>query len=315
MQLVTCSIGAKAFLGAQLDSWVVDLKTAYIAYAVKSGQDEKSFETKIILLTDMLSLLRGGGEALSLVRETLEFAEVQISSHEISDFEEFIYLSADLSFLPPLLRPGKIICVGLNYPDREPATRGIHPEYPVLFHKVATSLVGNNQPIVIPRIANRILYEGELVIVIGRLGKHIPKEETESYIAGYTIANDVGAPDLENRTSQWTTGKMLDTFCPLGPALVTRDEIPAVNNLWIRTSLNGVVVQYGNTGDMYFDIPFLVSYISELVTLEPGDLILSGSPKKSGMQPDPRTTMVTGDTVTVEITGLGKLTNHVVAEE
>jgi acylpyruvate hydrolase len=203
--------------------------------------------------------------------------------------------------------------VGLNYPGV--GVQSSPSAFPVLFHKVATSLVGHDQPILIPRITDHIVYEGELAIVIGRRGKHIAREQAEAWIAGYTIANDVGAPDLERRTSQWTTGKMLDTFCPLGPTLVTRDEVPDPHRLGIRTTLNGELVQSGSTAEMIFDIPYLVSYISELVTLEPGDLILTGSPKRSGTGPDPRTPMQPGDRISVEIEGLGVLSNPVLAEE
>jgi 2-keto-4-pentenoate hydratase/2-oxohepta-3-ene-1,7-dioic acid hydratase in catechol pathway len=189
------------------------------------------------------------------------------------------------------------------------------PEYPVLFHKVAGSLIGHNQPIVVPRISSKIDYEGELAIIIGRRGKYIAEEDALSYVAGYTVGNDVSARDLQFRTSQWTTGKMLDTFSPLGPALVTRDEVADPNQLAIKTTLNGQVMQDGNTADMIFRVPFIVSYISEIATLEPGDVILTGTPPGIGNTRTPQVFMKPGDTITVEIEHVGKLTNPVVAEE
>lgn len=313
MRLVTCSTGRRVFLGAQLGDRIVDLELAWHRLLIDKPHDKRSDYIKPQMLTDIITLLKSGDEALLIARQTLNFVDEMLSGDE-KRIKDFIYLSENLEFLPPIPRPGKIICVGLNYPDLESAADLINQEYPVLFHKVATSLLGHKQPIVIPRITDHILYEGELALVIGRTGKYITQQEVDRFIAGYTIANDVGAPDLEQRTSQWTSGKMLDTFCPIGPSLVTRDEITPLENLQIRTILNNEIVQDGYTSQMYFDIPYLVSYISDLVTLEPGDIILTGSPKRSGIKPDPRRPMVAGDTVSVEISGLGVLTNQVTAE-
>ena len=176
-------------------------------------------------------------------------------------------------------------------------------------------LIGHNQPIVVPRISSQIDYEGELAIILGKQGKYLAEDEALSYVAGYTVANDVSARDLQFRTSQWTTGKMLDTFGPLGPALVTRDEVPEPHALTIQTILNGQVMQNGNTADMIFGVPAIVSYISEIVTLDPGDVILTGTPAGIGNIRTPPVFIKPGDTVTVEIGILGRLTNLVVAEE
>lgn len=177
------------------------------------------------------------------------------------------------------------------------------------------ALTGYGQPIVIPCLSQEISIEGELAVVIGRRGKHIGQHDALSYVAGYTIANDIGASDLERRSSQWATGKLPDTFCPLGPALITRDEVPDQNALAIRTILNGQLVQSGNTRDMIFNVPYLVSYISALATLEPGDLILTGSPKQLGNALAPQAFIKPGDLVSIRIDILGDLTNPVAAEE
>ena len=264
----------------------------------------------------MLSLLRGGKASLHAARTALAFAQELLEAGTETVRSTGIGCRLEkVVLLPPVRRPGKIICVGLNYPAPDQADAASGPRYPVLFHKVSTTLTGHGQPIVIPRISREVVYEGELAVVVGRRGKHIEREEALSYVAGYTIANDVGALDLERRTLQWATGKLADTFCPLGPVLVTRDQVPDPSALAIQTILNGELVQSGHTEEMLFDVPFLVSYISALATLEPGDLILTGSPKRLGSLPAPRRFMNPGDTVSIRIDKLGELTNPVVAEE
>ena len=216
--------------------------------------------------------------------------------------------------LPLDIKPGKIICVGLNYPHPNRDDDWLPPPYPILFQKPSSSLIGSGSPIVLPEISQKVLYEGELAVVIGRRAKNIPLEGALDFIGGYTIANDVGAADLEARSSQWASGKMFDTFCPLGPSLTPASEVPNPNYLTIKTTLNGQIVQDGNTREMIFDVPFLVHYISQLTTLEPDDVILTGSPKRAGNIPDPRIPLKPGDNISVEIEGLGVLTNPVVAE-
>ena len=216
--------------------------------------------------------------------------------------------------LPLNIKPGKIICVGLNYPPLNRDEGWLPPPYPVLFQKPSSSLIGSGAAIVLPRISQQVLYEGELAVVIGTRAKNISIEGVLDVVAGYTIANDVGAADLEARSSQWASGKMFDTFCPLGPSLIPSGEIPNPNDLTIKTTLNGQLVQDGNTGEMIFDVPFLIHYLSHLTTLEPNDVILTGSPKHAGNFPDPRTPLKSGDSISVEIEGLGVLTNLVVAE-
>jgi len=216
--------------------------------------------------------------------------------------------------LPLEIKPGKIICVGMNYPPPNRDAGWLPPPYPVLFQKPSSTLIGSGAAIVLPRISQQVLYEGELAVVIGTRTKNIPKVDALEVVAGYTIANDIGAADLESRSSQWASGKMFDTFCPLGPSLIPSREIPNPNDLAIKTTLNGQIVQDGNTREMIFDVPFLIQYISQLTTLEPNDVILTGSPKRAGNVPDPRIPLKVGDNISIEIEGLGALINSVVAE-
>jgi 2-keto-4-pentenoate hydratase/2-oxohepta-3-ene-1,7-dioic acid hydratase in catechol pathway len=313
MRLIRYSRENKPQIGFLLGDWVVDLMDAYWTWGHRAGSFWEHLEGQPP--TDVCTLLRdadiwaGVGELHDFVQDQRQFKIGEM-------FGEIPALALEqTSLLPPLRHPGKIVCAGLNYPPPPGSDAWIPPQYPVLFHKVATSLVGHLSPIVLPRISQRVTYEGELAVVIGKGGKNIPQEQTWGHIAGYTIANDVGAADIEGRTSQWTSGKMFDTFLPLGPALVTQNEIQAANNLKIKTTLNQRTVQESTTAEMVFDIADLISYISTLTTLEPGDLILTSSPKRVGERPDPRTPLQPGDRVSIEIEGLGTLSNPVAAEE
>src|SRR6266568_1088706 len=315
MRLVTYQREGQARTGAQLDEQVVDLNRAYRAALQHTGDDDELVVADARVPIDMTGLLRGGDTSLRAAQQAVAFVRSQLEGNgKILKQQGVVYATDDISLLPPVVRPSKVICLGLNYRDHAAEAGMAVPDYPVLFHKVAGSLTGHKQPIVVPRISSKIDYEGELAIIIGRRGKYIAEDEAYAYIAGYTIANDVSARDLQFRTSQWTTGKMLDTFCPLGPTLVTRDEVPDANTLAIKTSLNGRVLQDGNTADMIFRVPFIVSYISEIITLEPGDIILTGTPPGIGNTRSPQVFMKPGDTITVEIEHVGKLTNPVVAE-
>lgn len=255
--------------------------------------------------------LLGNPEALKQVSDLVHDLGLATTVEE-SDPGDLVISTEDWAYRPPILRPGKVLCVGLNYPS--PAMEG-GPEHPVLFHKVATALTADGQPVWLPRETTHLSYEGELAVVIGVGGRRIPAARALKHVGGYTIANDIGAPELQARTSQWTSGKMLDSFCPLGPVLVTPDEIEDPHGLWIRTSLNGELVQSESTGAMLFKVPRLIEYISSLVTLEPGDLILTGSPKRVDGKPDPQIPMAAGDRVVVEIEPVGKLYNIIQAEE
>jgi 2-keto-4-pentenoate hydratase/2-oxohepta-3-ene-1,7-dioic acid hydratase in catechol pathway len=185
----------------------------------------------------------------------------------------------------------------------------------VLFQKPASAVIAHGEAIVLPGISKMVLYEGELAIVIGAQGKNLTEAAALQIVAGYTIANDIGAADIEARSSQWASGKMFDTFCPLGPNLVLKKDVENPERLTIRTWLNDQLVQDGRTSQMIFGVSFLVSYISQLTTLKPGDVILTGSPKCLGAEPDPRIPLRPGDEISIEIEGLGRLSNPVVSEE
>jgi len=221
---------------------------------------------------------------------------------------------SEIEWLPPIPRPGKVVCIGLNYLSHLALLNEPIPDYPSIFSKPSTSLTGCGHPIVLPHVSTQVDYEGELAVIIGKKGKYIPEHEALDHVGGYTCANDVSAHDIEFRTTQWTSGKMLDTFCPLGPVMVTADEIPDPNRLRLRTTLNGDIVQDQCTSDMRFPVVSLIRYISSLATLEPGDIILTGTPAGLGCMRNPPVFLQPGDHIQVAIEGIGVLSNPVMAE-
>jgi 2-keto-4-pentenoate hydratase/2-oxohepta-3-ene-1,7-dioic acid hydratase in catechol pathway len=215
------------------------------------------------------------------------------------------------------LRPGKIVCIGRNYAEHATETGHEVPKAPIIFAKFPSALIGHGETITWSEsITKEVDWEGELVIVIGKKTRNVSEEDALKYVFGYTIADDVSARDLQLRIdSQWTRGKSLDTFCPLGPWLVTRDEIADPHHLSIKTTVSGEVRQDGNTKDFIFNIPTLVSYCSHMFSLEPGDLILTGTPPGVGMGMTPPVYLKDDDVVKIEIEGIGALSNpcHIVS--
>ena len=222
----------------------------------------------------------------------------------------------EVQLLPPIQRPGKIICVGLNYRDHAAESGFEISGYPTLFARFSSSLIGHNSPLVRPKVSDQLDYEGELVAVIGKRGRHVSREGALAHIAGYSIFNDGSVRDYQLKTTQWTMGKNFDGTGAFGPEFVTADELPSgAQGLRLETRLNGAVVQSASTSDMIFDVSALVSIISEVMTLEPGDIIVSGTPSGVGMARNPKLFMKPGDVCEVEIEGIGTLTNYVVAED
>jgi len=222
---------------------------------------------------------------------------------------------SSLVFGPCVTHPGKIICVGLNYRAHAEETRAAIPEYPILFNKFSNALTGHRSDVQLPvSVSNRVDYEAELAIVIGRQAKDVDEARALEYVYGYCSANDLSARDLQRRTPQWMLGKTCDGFCPLGPYLVTADEVGDPNGLAIRCTVNGEVRQSSHTSDMIFGCAELVSYISRHMTLMPGDVILTGTPAGVvlGMPKEQQVYLKPGDVVTVEIEKLGALTNRMV---
>jgi acylpyruvate hydrolase len=220
----------------------------------------------------------------------------------------------ELRLRPVIPRPGKVICVGLNYLAHVEETRRDLPEYPVLFTKFASTLTGPYEPIPRPPESVAIDYEGELVVVVGARARRVPEVRAGDAVAGYAVANDVSMRDYQYKTHQWLQGKAWDRSTPVGPALVTVDEVADVAALTLRTTVNGETVQEASLSLLIFDIPKLVSTISEFATLEPGDLILTGTPGGVGYRREPKLLLDDGDVVAVEVEAVGRIENVVRAE-
>jgi 2-keto-4-pentenoate hydratase/2-oxohepta-3-ene-1,7-dioic acid hydratase in catechol pathway len=251
----------------------------------------------------MEDVLAGGPQAVRALQSRID---------AIGDPAAFLRDEAELELGPCVPNPGKILCVGLNYRRHAEETGAAVPQYPVLFSKFNNALTAHGADVPLPRVSGQVDYEAELAIVIGKRTKDVSREQALSCVIGYCCANDLSARDLQNRTSQWLLGKTCDGFLPLGPYLVTADEVGDPNRLSIRCWVNGEARQDSNTSDMIFRCDEIVSYVSRHMTLEPGDIILTGTPEGVvlGYPKDRQVYLKDGDTVTVEVEKLGVLSNR-----
>jgi len=252
----------------------------------------------------VLDVIAGGDDALDRVRRWIGGLP---STHGLDP--------AGLAFAAPIPRPPKLICIGLNYRDHAAESKLAIPEVPTMFAKFPTAVIGPGQPIVLPKNSAKPDYEAESAVVIGRRCRHVAEDRWRDCVFGYTILNDVSARDFQMATSQWMIGKTFDTFAPFGPAIVTADEIADPHNLRISLTLNGETMQNSSTSNLIFKLPQLIAYLSSVFTLEPGDIIATGTPAGVGFARKPPRWLKPGDEVRIQIEGLGELVNPVVAEQ
>ncbi len=254
------------------------------------------------LPSDMRSLLGAGPAALDAVRAALKKGAPTFDAGQID-------------VVAPIANPEKVICIGLNYADHAAESNMPIPPEPVVFSKFASAIIGPGDSINLPAVSQKVDYEVELVAVIGTAGRNISEADALNHVVGYTVGHDVSARDyqLEKPGGQWLLGKAFDSFAPLGPDIVTPDEISDPHNLGIRSFLNGQTVQESRTDQLIFKVDRLVAYLSRVFTLRPGDLIFTGTPSGVGMGRDPQVWLKPGDTVVCEIDELGRLENPVTA--
>jgi 2-keto-4-pentenoate hydratase/2-oxohepta-3-ene-1,7-dioic acid hydratase in catechol pathway len=284
MKLIHFQVGEQIRLGIKTEKGIIDVEQAAQTFSLE-------------LPVKMEQVIVGGEKALAQLRE--------LAKQEVSFLSE-----EEIEYAPCVTQPEKIICVGLNYVDHAKESNMEIPTYPVLFSKFNNALAAHNQIINLPKNAEKFDYEAELIIVIGKEATNVAKDEALSYVFGYTVGNDLSARDLQFRSGQWLLGKTCDDFGPIGPYLVTADELNS-SNLDIECKVNGVVRQSANTSDMIFDCATIVSYLSEHMTLKPGDIIFSGTPEGVvlGYPEDQQDWLKSGDVVEVSIENIGTLVN------
>jgi 2-keto-4-pentenoate hydratase/2-oxohepta-3-ene-1,7-dioic acid hydratase in catechol pathway len=300
MKLVSYHSQSSTHLGVLTEeNKILQLSSLHDLYKERISQD-------YIIPNDMKQFIEQSETALPYVKAILNCYE---QDHE--NKENPSYLLSDAELLAPIVQPEKIICVGLNYIDHCKETNMEPPAAPVIFSKYANAIIGDKAAIELPINSNQVDYEAELVIVIGKEAKCVSEAEAEGYIFGYTIMNDVSARDLQFSDGQWSRGKSADTFAPIGPVIVTKDEVGDPHNLDISLRLNNQIMQHSNTKNLIFKIPTIVSYLSKSMTLKPGDLIATGTPPGVGMGRDPQVWLKEGDVLSITIENIGTLSNDV----
>lgn len=283
MRLVSYERNGQRSIGALTNNGIIDLPTA-------SGG---------ALPSDMVAFLQRGDEGIEQARPVLSKGGAGISLKEAR-------------LLAPVPRPGKVIGIGLNYADHAAEGGREHPKYPMIFTKAVSAVIGPNDAIRMPLVTSMVDFEGEMAVVIGKRAKEVSSRNALDYVAGYTICNDVSGRDYQQRSSP-TAGKSFDTFAPMGPVLVTRDEIPDPHVLDIRTIVSGEEMQRSNTRHLIFTVNYLIDYLSHIFALEPGDVITTGTPAGVGVFRNPPRFLKPGDTVRIELEKVGVLENAVIA--
>lgn len=309
MRLVSYKLKEKqsAFrMGFMVNERVVDLQESYRSLLLSKKEIDSVQTIEENLPADPALFYSIGQAAFDKAQEAQQFLQ------DKADTINFSYNRDDVTLGTPIPAPKKVICIGRNYVEHAAEMESDIPEFPVLFTKYATTLIGPEDDIEKTPLTEKLDYEVELTIVIGETAREVSKENAYDFIAGYTIGNDTTARDLQKRTVQWLQGKAIDRTSPIGPWVVTSDEIKDPENLTIRSFVNGEKRQESNTSKLIYDIPFLIEFISNLITLEPGDLIMTGTPDGVGVAMNPPQFLQAGDVVTLEIENIGKLENKVI---
>lgn len=323
MKLVTFTHRGASHLGALVDSDVINLTESLAAlYAARGEARPRDLARHVAPPGAMSAFLESGPSGLADAREAVAEATRELGGEGRERLRErgVVFDLTEVSLDAPVRRPGKLIAMWVNYIEHgNEAAISTPTKEPVFFAKFSSCVIGFGTPIELPRVSRAVDYEAELAVVIGRSGKHIPAERAYDYVAGYTIMNDVSARDFNLKSLIGAVGpyviqKTFDTFGPMGPYLVTADEVPDPLDLRIRLWIDGELMQDASSGTMVFKIPEIISYISRVVRLEPGDVIMTGTPPGVGHWRTPQRYLRAGETVRIEIQGLGVLENPVIEE-
>ncbi len=302
MRVITFEANRQKHWGAILGEHAVDLNLAHALFLAARSREPQ------YLANSVLEFIQRGPETWDSARETLEFIGERF-------VEGVMFPINQCKLLAPIARPPKIVAIGRNYMEHVREQKAEPTKTPILFAKYPSSVIGPTDAVHLhPDQAQKVDYEGELGVVIGRPATGVSAEQALDYVFGYTVVNDVSARDLQfspDVGGQWTRGKSLDTYCPMGPAIVTQDQVPDPQNLHLYSTLNGTIVQDGNTSDMMVDVRHLIEFISHGITLEPGDIIATGTPSGVGHHRQPPVYLACGDIIEVEIEGIGWIRNPV----
>jgi len=314
MKLVSYRTGDGARAGAVHGEWIVDLQLAHAAL-LRSRKAEPWQVRTLGLPRSLLGVLERGDTGMETAREALGAVTARIGPDcAYLKRAGLITAFAEASLAAPIERPSKIICLGRNYRAHAEEGGNKPPVAPDLFAKYSNTLVGPTDCIVLPKQSSQVDYEAEMAVVIGTRARHVARRDAYAHVAGYSVFNDVSARDVQLRTSQWGAGKNFDGFAPMGPWLVTRDEIPDPQNLELQLKIGGEILQTSNTSKMIFDVPAIIEFLSHIMTLEPGDIIATGTPEGVGLWRKPQRWLKAGERVLVTIEGIGTLDNPVVDE-
>ncbi|MBD7937443.1 MULTISPECIES: fumarylacetoacetate hydrolase family protein [Cytobacillus] len=308
MKLVTFTYNNNTRIGAVTEgNEVVDLNFAYQAFLEAEGKLRSELIAEAYIPAQMEGFLQGGNESLSIAKEMVDYA---LNNRE-SFKHPLVHAFEDVKIEAPVTKPGKIICVGHNYREHIAEMGRELPPHPVVFAKFANTVIGPQDDIPFYPISEQLDYEAEFAFVVGKKARNVAKEDALNYVAGYTIANDVTYRDIQRRTLQWLQGKTVEGSAPMGPWLITSDELQDPSGLGVLLTVNGEERQKTNTANFVFDVPTLVEFLSNLMTLEPGDIVLTGTPGGVGFARDPQVFLKDGDVVRIEIDKVGVLENKV----
>lgn len=307
MKLITFTEQGVTRIGAIEDGKVIDLHAAFEKKLESEGKLRFKQIAEAYVPTDMNGFLQGGKESLDYAKEAVAFA----LKHETYKGKQLVFSKEDVKVEAPVPSPGKMICVGHNYREHILEMGREIPPYPVVFAKFANTVIGPEDDIPHYPISDQLDYEAEFAFVIGKRARNVSQAEALDYVAGYTIVNDVTYRDLQRRTLQWLQGKTVDGSAPMGPWLVTTDELSDPSGLEVVLTVNGEERQRSNTKNLVFSVQYLVEFLSGLMTLEPGDVILTGTPGGVGVARGPQVFLKDGDVVRIEIDGIGALENKV----
>ncbi|AGT31774.1 2-hydroxyhepta-2,4-diene-1,7-dioate isomerase [Geobacillus genomosp. 3] len=305
MKLITFTKDGLTRIGLAESDYIVDLHRAFYEKLRAEGKLRAQQIADAYIPNDMVGFLQGGDESLDYAKQAVEFA----LSHD-SDVP-LVFKREEVKLEAPVPNPGKMICVGHNYREHILEMGREIPPYPVVFAKFANTVIGPEDDIPFHPISEQLDYEAEFAFVIGKRARNVSQAEALSYVAGYTIVNDVTYRDLQRRTLQWLQGKTVDGSAPMGPWLVTTDELADPSGLGIALFVNGEERQRSNTANLVFTVPYLVEFLSGLMTLEPGDVILTGTPGGVGVARNPQVFLKDGDVVRIEVEKIGVLENRV----